>query len=297
MTTAVTLAAALFAFGCGGATKGASPQAPGKAALTGAKLGVRYDRVLVAEKGAITMVARGGCAATVSSGMDATGPFEEMRVRCPQPDRLTSWFAAVDKITSTLPVEAVEDDDDTPATLPAAELVTAKGDVLAVKAKGDAERLVSEVRALTAELASAEVPSPGPQSPNGWQLLRVSGPAHVFLGGSPATGVLDARMSTSGQYLCEFVANAKGNPIRATKSGWIKPATAARAIDEVLTPFADVGSAERRPATFASAIQAGAEKRANAASTAAVFERFAHVQDALGDACLPELDPPAPIGL
>ena len=44
--------------------------------------------------------------------------------------------------------------------------------------------------------------------------------------------------------------------------------------------------------TFAAGVSAGAERRANAASTAMVFERFAAVQDVLGDACLPELDPP-----
>jgi hypothetical protein len=142
------------------------------------------------------------------------------------------------------------------------------------------------------------MPTPGPKSEQGWELLRVTGPAHVFLGGAPTSGLLDARMSTNGQYLCEFVATTRGGPIRATKSGWIAPSVASRAIDEVLSPLADAGSGEKRPATFASGTAGGAEHRANAASTPAVFQRFAHVQDALGDACLPELDAPsAPIGL
>ena len=105
-------------------------------------------------------------------------------------------------------------------------------------------------------------------------------------------------MSTNGQYLCEFVASTRGGPIRATKSGWLSPAVAARAIDEVLSPLADVANAERKATTFAVGISGGAERRANAASTPAVFERFAAVQDALGDACLPELEPPtAQVGL
>ena len=142
------------------------------------------------------------------------------------------------------------------------------------------------------------MPSPGPSSTNGWQMLRVAGPAHVILGGNEAAGVLEARMSTNGQYLCDFVANTGGGPIRATKSGWISPVVAARAIDDVLAPLADVAGADRRPTTFASGIASGSERRANIASTGAVFLRFAHVQEALGDACLPELDPPtAQIGL
>jgi len=34
------------------------------------------------------------------------------------------------------------------------------------------------------------------------------------------------------------------------KSGWLSPVTAARTIDEVLLPFAEVGSSERRPTTY-----------------------------------------------
>lgn len=126
-------------------------------------------------------------------------------------------------------------------------------------------------------------------------MLRVSGPARVMLGGKPTAGNLEARMSTNGQYLCEFTASTRGGPVRATKSGWVSPNLATTAIDEVLSPFADVGRSERRPSTFASGTAGGAERLANPASTAAVFKRFAAVQDALGDACLPELDaPPAP---
>ncbi|MDB4935058.1 MAG: hypothetical protein JWP87_2030 [Labilithrix sp.] len=296
----IFIATGLLTTGCGHATRSASPRSPavGTAALTAAKLGVRYDKVLVAESNTIVMVARDGCVATLSQGTDDTGESEEMRVRCPRPERLKAWFHGVDQITENIGVERVSEDSSEEIALPAAELVTTKGDVLQVEARADAARLVAEVRALAAELASAEMPSPGPASANGWQMLHVVGPAHVFLGGAPTSGMLDARMSTNGQYLCEFVATTKGGPIRATKSGWMSPSLAARAIDEVLAPLADVGATERKSTTYALGITNGAERRANAASTGAVFVRFAVVQDVLGDACLPELDPPtAQIGL
>jgi len=297
------LLAGLFGTACGGATRSASPQSAGTAGLTSAQVNPRFERVLVAEKGMIAMVARDGCVAALSSGgggmaPDDTGDFEEMRVRCPKPERLKAWFAQVDRITGSVALDPVPEDSDDDTEIPAAELVTAKGSVLKVRQKADTERIIAEVRALSAELASAEVPSPGPKSDQGWQMLRVTGPAHIFLAGTATTGVLEARISTNGQYLCEFVASTKSGPIRATKSGWISPAVASTAIDDILSPFADVVDAERRPATFAAGTSAGAERRANAASTAAVFQRFAHVQDALGDACLPELDSPgAPLGL
>ena len=256
-------------------------------------MGHRFERVLVAERGSVMMVARDGCVAAVSEARaEPVASPEEMRVRCPRPERLKAWFTGVDRILAAVDVELLTEDSEDIA-LPAAELVMANGDIMQVRKRADAERLLGEVRAFTAELASVEVPSPGPSSAMGWQMLRVSGPAHVFLAGAPTAGQLEARMSTTGQYLCEFVASARGRPIRATKSGWLSPNIAARAIDEVLSPLTDVASAERRAMTFAAGVSAGAERRANAASTAMVFERFAAVQDVLGDACLPELDPPA----
>jgi hypothetical protein len=299
------IATGILITACGCATRSASPQsaATGTAQLTAGKMGVRFERVLVADKGAVMMVARDGCVAAISQGPaesvadpDDDTSSEEMRVRCPRPERLKAWFNGVDKIIAGVTVDPLTEDADDIA-LPAAELVTSKGDVMQVNKRADVERLLAEVRALAAELASAEVPTPGPSSAKGWQMMRVSGPAHVFLAGAPTSGQLDARMSTNGQYFCEFVATTKGGPIRATKSGWLSPTLASRAIDEVLSPLADVDGAEHRPTTFAVGISAGAERRANAASTAAVFKRFAAVQDVLGDACLPELDPPAAVGL
>lgn len=255
--------------------------------------------MLVAERRVVAMVARDGCIATASAGSDDTGDYDEMRVRCPRPERIAAWFASVDPMIAGIAVEAVADEEKEDLELPAAELVTPKGDLLRVKQRADAAHLATEVRAFTAELAAAEMPSPGPRSANGWEMFRVAGPAHVFLGGSATAGVLDARMSTSGQYLCEFVATTTDGPIRASKSGWVTPSVASSAIDDVLQPFAEVGGSERRNSTYAVAFTGGAERRANAPSTAAVFVRFNHIQDALGDACLPELDPPsaAQIGL
>lgn len=290
-TFALSVVAVAALAACSSATRpAATPQRPGTAALTGAKIGPRIERVLVADRGVVAMVARGGCVATVTSAELEAGSSDELRVRCPRPERLATWFAGVDKLTASVPLEEENDDDD--VSLPAAELVTAKGTILRVAKKTDAERLAGEVRAFAAELAANEMPAPGPASPAGWQMLRVSGPAHVFFAGAPTKGVLDARVSTTGQYFCEFLANTEDGPMRATKSGWIAPATASHAIDEVLVPFEGLGEGERPRATFAAGMTASGERKASASATAAVFERFGPVQDALGDACVPELEAP-----
>lgn len=289
----ITAMSALSA--CGGATRGAAPpQQAGTAALTGAKIAPRIDRVLVADRGVVAMVARDGCVATISTAELEAGSSDELRVRCPRPDRMNTWFTGVDKLTASVALEpGKEDTEANDLPLPSAEIVTASGKMLHVVKASDAQRLIGEVRALTAELAAAEMPAPGPTTPAGWQMLRVSGPAHVFFAGAPTRGVLDARVSTTGQYFCEFLANTDEGPMRATKSGWIAAATASKAIDEVLKPFEGLGDAERPRATFASGITAAGERKASASATAAVFQRFAPVQDALGDACVPELDSPA----
>ena len=285
---------ALAPLGCGHATRNASPQS--KVQLTGAAVpGPKAHKILVAEKGSIGMVTRGGCVASVGTSRGAEGSTDEMRIRCPKPGRLDAWFAGVDRMLATVPVVEVPDDEED-ISLPVAELVTANATVLKLTRRADTERIIGEVRALTAELGAGEEPRPGPASSSGWQMMRVAGPAHVFLGGEPTNGVLDARISTSGQYLCEFQATTSDGPLRATKSGWIATDKARSAIDEVLMPFEATSQDERRPPTYAAAITNGAERRANAASTAAVFERFSSLQDALGDACIPELEPPAPVG-
>ena len=71
--------------------------------------------------------------------------------------------------------------------------------------------------------------------------------------------------------MCEFVATTRGGePIRAIEERVaVAVGRVARAIDEVLAPLADVASAERRATTYAVGIaEGGAERRANAASTA-----------------------------
>ncbi len=300
----VSCAAALSAavLGCGGATKAVPPQRSGAATLTAATVPFRIQRLLVAEDASLSMISRDGCLATVRALADPTGDSDELRIVCPRSERLAVWFRDFERVTARMAVDRVtregegegEGDD---VALPAAQLLTSSGVLLRVRQRADVERMLTAVRALGAELAAAEMPNPGPASAAGFQMLRVMGPAHVFFGGAPTEGVLDARVSTSGQYLCEFLASTKSGPLRATKSGWIPPAAASRAVDEVLAPFQANAAGTVPRSTFASAFVDGSERRADVASTAAVFERFAPVQDALGDACLPELDPPPRLGL
>ncbi|MDF2693276.1 MAG: hypothetical protein K0S65_1659 [Labilithrix sp.] len=237
----------------------------------------------------------------VRTAENEAGTHDELRVRCPKPERLKAWFEGADRVTSELALEPLPESEDEleDVKLPVAKVLTASGKTLRVAKPADVERLAAEVRALSAELAAAEEVAPGPASANGWQMLHVMGPAHVLFAGTPARGVFEARVSTNGQYLCEFITNVGDGPMRATKSGWLTPATASHAIDEVLGPFDPAAAAEAPRATFAAGTMAGAERRSNPVATAAVFERFAEMQDALGDACLPELEPPStpPIGL
>lgn len=287
---------ATLGLGCN-ATHSGSPQAkqPGAAELTSADVKTRIERVMVSDGHGIAIAARDGCLASIAEASDDTGDMDEMRVRCPRPDRMATFFTGVDRITSAAQLARVgEEDGDVEA--PAAQVLTAGGVAMRVTKKNDAEKLLAEMKKLGAELQAAEAPAPGPASPGGWQMLRLSGPAHVVFAGEALTGVLDARVSTTGQYLCEFMANTGDGPLRATKSGWIPPQHAARAIDEVLRPFEAIGPNERPKATYASAVKAGAEKKASSTTIAAVFQRFGPFQDALGDACLPELDAPAPPG-
>lgn len=267
-----------------------------KAELTGARVGLRLQKVLVADDEIVAMVGRDGCHATMRSAGDGKvrlGEGDELRVRCPKKERLAKWLEGVERSLAAMELAEAPDDDDEDVAGPVAKVVVGKGRVLRVVKAGDVGRLVLQVRAFGAELESNEIPRPGPASPSGWQMLRVTGAAHVVVGGAPTRGVLDARLSTSGQYFCEFVGQAGGGSVRASKSGWITGPLAARALDDVLTPFQVQPPAETQPsATFAAATSGDTEKRANPASTAAVFERFAPLQDALGDACLPELEPP-----
>ncbi len=278
---------AFVLLGCGGATRRASTP-HGKTTTTAASIPApKVERLVVAERGNIAMVSRGGCVATVHTS-DAGG--DELRVRCPKPERIAAWFDGADKVLAGFSYEPVKHDDDDEVALPAAKVLTAGGKTMRITNKADVQRLASEVAALSTELALAEEPVPGPDSASGWQMLHVSGPAKVLFAGTPAKGAFDARVSTNGQYMCEFVTNVGDGPMRASKSGWLEPATASKAIDEVLGPFAAVGPAEKAKSTYAAGMKGGAETRSNASSTAAVLERFAQMQEALGDACLPEIE-------
>jgi hypothetical protein len=256
---------------------------------------MRIERVMVADGHGILVAARDGCLASIAQAADETGDMDELRIRCPRPERMSTFFQGLDRMASAMTMSK-EGDVDMEITGPAAQVVTAGGVSMRAAKEGDAAKLVAEVHALDGELGRGESPAPGPASPSGWQLLRVSGPAHVVFAGEPLTGVLDARVSTNGQYLCEFMANTNDGPLRATKSGWIAPQHASRAVEEVLRPFQSIGPDERPRATYVLGVQGGAERKASWTSVAAVFERFGPVQDVLGDACLPELDKPAPAG-
>lgn len=294
----VVVAAGLVA-ACGGSNRrAAAPHAAShsETTLTAATMGARIERLVVAERGSISMVARNGCLATVTSSEGEVGGRDELRVRCPKPDRMKAWFEGTDRVTDAVALEPVRDEEEgeeSDVKLPAAKVLTSGGKAMRVAKRADVDNLIAQVRALAAELASAEDVAPGPATANGWQMLHVMGPARVVFAGTPARGVFEARMSTNGQYMCEFVTNVEASPIRATKSGYLTPATASRAIDEVLGPFNAAGAGERGKMTFAAGTKGGTEQRSNAVSTVAVLERFAEVQDALGDACLPELETPS----
>lgn len=283
--------------GCGGSSRHASTP-HGEATITAASIdkegGGAIDKILVAENGSMSVVERDGCMATVHEAKD------EIHTRCAKPDRMKQWFDGADKALAKVAVapltkeDRAKDEDEIDTQTPSAKMLTATGKALKVTKKSDVDKLNAEVRALADELAGAEKEvAPGPASEGGWQMLHVGGPAHVMFAGSPTHGVLEARMSTTGQYLCIFTTAGDRGPVQATKSGWIKPASAARAIDVVLGPWAASGASDAGGAAFAAGTKGGAEQRSSTAATAAVFELFSELQDALGDACLPELEAPA----
>ena len=298
------LGAGLLVTACGGSTRHAdSPH--GETTTTAASMegGLHVQKLLVAEPNHVAMVAREGCVSTMRTSGAEVGD-DELRVRCPKAERLASWMHAADALVSKLtltPAPDPTDDDEHVSSehrAPTAKVLLTSGKVMQVTKPAEVARLANELHALEGELASAEEPAPGPATPSGWQMLHVSGPAHVSFAGTPAHGMLEARMSTSGQYLCEFVTGGSAGAMRATKSGWLPQTNAAHAIDEVLAPFNATESDAAKP-SYAAGIQNGKEKMGNVPSTMAVFERFAGLQEALGDACLPELEGPSPqaIGL
>lgn len=303
---------------CGaGNRKAATPH--GETTLTAAHIeSGGLDKILVTDNGAVAIVERDGCMAMVREMKTANGSVDEIQTRCAKPDRMKAWFEGADRVTSKMALEpmkiperptlrhrgrgkSLDDGDGEDQTIidprgPAsAKVLTASGKIMRATKADDITKLNAEVRALAAELAGAEQVTPGPASPNGWQMLHVSGPARVMFAGEPTRGTFEARVSTSGQYLCEFTATFGGDaPLRATKSGWLKPASATRAIDVVLGPWSEQGATtEASRDAFAAGTKSGTEHRSNQVGAAAVFELFSEVQSALGDACLPELEPPS----
>jgi hypothetical protein len=128
-------------------------------------------------------------------------------------------------------------------------------------------------------------------------MLRVAGPAHAMFAGQPTHGTIDVRVSTDGQYLCEYRARTSDGPLRATKSGFLRAERASHAIEEILAPFHATNVDEVAGSrALAAAFSNGTERRANGASLAEVLDRAAPLQDALGDACLPEIDVEEPVG-
>ncbi len=122
-------------------------------------------------------------------------------------------------------------------------------------------------------------------------MLRVSGPAHVYLGGAPTTGVLEARVSTTGQYLCEFNTNTKEAASRDQERLALESDgdEGHRRGSRDLPARAGRGSVARRRSLRPSGVTASSER--TAPPPLRVFEKFAEVQDALGDACLPSSRP------
>jgi hypothetical protein len=296
---AVLVPVALLALlpACRGSSQSAPPQNAGAAALSSAHV-IHYGGVLVAEEGSIAIVARDGCLASMGKAKDESGSFDEMRVRCAREDRIPQWFDKLDAMISSFAVEKISDDVEIDAIgLPAAQLITKQGTVVRTTRKEDATRLAKEIATLSAELQAKEKPAPGPATSSGWQMLRVAGPAHAMFAGQPTHGTIDVSVSTDGQYLCEYRARTNEGPLRATKSGFLRADRASHAIEEILQPFHAVGPGDNPPTrAIAAAISQGTERRANGASVSEVIDRAAPLQDALGDACLPEIDVEEPVG-
>ena len=259
---------------------------------------------MVVDRGAIAIVDREGCLASVRERVSPIGPVAEIQTRCPKPERMQAWFDQADKFTDSIAYAPMGGEDNAESESDAldnklgdhldmntvsAKVLVSNGRALRVTNPADIEKLTAQVRALSDELAGAETVAPGPASPGGWQMLHVNGPAHVMFAGQPARGTFDARVSTNGQYKCEFITNIGGEaPITAMKSGWLKPTSAAHAIDVVLQPFA--GGTDAEHGAFAAGTKSGNEQKTSTAATPAVLQLFGEVQEALGDACLPELE-------
>ncbi len=252
----------------------------------------RLARLVVVEPGAVAMAARSGCLATVEKSHADGRVRDELRVRCPKPERMRAWFDGAERLVASLDLEPAPESPVPGMDEPEARVLTASGLLLRVTKRDEIVRLTAEVRSFAKALSEEDRVIPGPASASGWQLLHVAGAARVVFAGIPTRGMLDAKVSTTGQYQCEFLTRIDDGQMRATKSGWLSPEIAREAIEDVLAVFQARPKEEADTSSFVAAMRAGAEHRGAKASTAAMFERFAELQESLGDACLPELETP-----
>ena len=118
--------------GCSGATRNASPPRHGETTVTAATIAPRVERLVVADENDIAMVARGGCVATVRTSESENGGEDELRVRCPRPERMRAWFEGADRVMASFQYELAKDEDEEEIKLPAAKVLTTTGKTLSV---------------------------------------------------------------------------------------------------------------------------------------------------------------------
>jgi len=144
IATSCCIVLAVLLAACGGSTRRASTP-HGKTTITGATMAPRVERLVVADRGSVSMVARGGCVATVKTAESEGGTYDELGVRCPKPERIKGWFEGAERVIATLALEPVreelEDVEDT--KLPLAKLLTTSGKTLRVVRTDDIERLAA----------------------------------------------------------------------------------------------------------------------------------------------------------
>src|SRR5262245_17341405 len=98
-------------FGCRGATRGASSPHSTTVTSATAPSALKIERLLVAEHGDVAMVARGGCLATLRTGESEAGGHDELRVRCPKPERMKAWFEGMDRLAATVSLAAEKEEE------------------------------------------------------------------------------------------------------------------------------------------------------------------------------------------
>jgi hypothetical protein len=88
----------MLASACRGATRDASsPHGTTRTTAASVAPGARIDRILVAEGGEVALATRGGCLASMRTVEGGAGSNDELRIRCPKPERIGSFFDTVDR--------------------------------------------------------------------------------------------------------------------------------------------------------------------------------------------------------